>query len=237
MKYAIVSHFITLHRRPAVWLAWTAAILYCSWPLGYVLNPFVERHDLASQLEALHEPYAWIFILMDVLTGLAVIAAGVRQFKHNKKDTLVLLCVWSYVAFGLLNAIAALAPLNCDPESHDCGPLIHNPLLIIHGAASFLSPAFLGLGMFALAVLLYRRQSSRLILWIIGAILLAWFVSGAGAALDFRRHADSNLLQYYFITVCSFSILLLVALIEHLQFVERSPQEDEPIIKQGQQVY
>ncbi len=223
MIHETMLYFKRLHRRPSVWSAWAAAILYCSWPLGFVLNPFVSRHDLASQLEALHEPYAWVFIGMDVLTGVAVLLAGTWQIRGRHRNHLLLrLCVWSYIAFGLLNAVAALAPLNCDPERHDCGPLLHNPLLMIHGVASILSPAFLGLGMLSLGALVYRRRSSRLISWIFAGMLLAWLGSGAGAAIDLDLHIASNLLQYYFITVCSFSIVLIVFTIEHFHFAEQA---------------
>jgi Protein of unknown function (DUF998) len=237
MTYIHSLYFKQLHRRPVIWLAGTAALLYSSWPLGYILNPFVGRHDLASQLEALHEPYAWVFISMDVLTGVAILLAGLRQIKIHRRQLLLRWCIISYVVFGLLNAVAALSPLNCDPEAHDCGPLLHNPLLIIHGLTSILSPGFLCIGMLALIVSIYRRRMSRLIVWIFVPILLAWLLSGLGAAIEFRMHVDSNLLQYYFISVCSLSIALLIGTIEYLQFIDRAHATEQPMIIEGEQLY
>src|SRR5260370_13363258 len=104
-----------LHRRPVIWLAWIAAILYSSWPLGYVLDPVVGHHELASQLEALHQPYAWLFVTTDVLTCLTLIIAGLQQIS-TRDNAWFKWCTLSYLAFALLVAAAALSPLNCNPE-------------------------------------------------------------------------------------------------------------------------
>lgn len=212
-----ISQIKQLHRMPTIWLAWAAAIFYSSWPLGFVLNPSVGRHDLASQLEALHQPYAWTFIGMDVLTGLAVCTAGIWQLKTYGKSLFARWCAASYIGFGVLVILAAIAPLNCDPEAHTCGPLLHNPLLLIHGLSSILSPVFLGIGVLLVGIAAYRRRPTSLTLGLFAAVMLAWATSGIGAFIQAIHHSASNIVQYYFITVCSLSILLVIASIEHLR--------------------
>src|SRR6185312_9748885 len=52
-----------------------SAIAYCSWPLGFWLNPGAERHGLASELGALGQPYDWVFIWGDIFSGVLLMAA------------------------------------------------------------------------------------------------------------------------------------------------------------------
>lgn len=210
-----------LHRRPIVWLAWAAAVLYSSWPLGYLLNPLVSQHDLASQLEALHEPYAWVFIGMDVLTALVVTIVGIWQIHSHGERMWLKLGAVCYILFGFLVAVAALAPLNCDPETHDCGPILHNPLLIVHGVSSILSPAFLGVGLLALGVAVYRQRGTLWSRWAFVVMLLAWAFFGAWGLIAIHTHNITNILQYGFITICSLSIVLVIATIEYLRLTER----------------
>lgn len=219
MRHTHSLYFKQLHRQPAVWLAWLAAILYSSWPLGYVLNPFVGRHDLASQLEAPHQPFNWVFIAMDVLTGMTVTIIAIMQINRRSSRLLIRWCVLGYAAFGLLVAMAALTPLNCDPTAHTCGPVLRNPALLIHGGASILSVVFLFLSTLALSASAYRKKlkTARAIFI---AMLVAWTIFGFGSLLELRWHITGNTLQYYFITVCSFSIVLVVAAIEHFSFIE-----------------
>lgn len=217
-------YFRQLHRRPALWLAWAAAVLYSSWPLGYLLNPSVGKHDLASQLEALHQPYAWVFISMDILTGVAVGVAGALQLRgHAKRDWLPW-CTLNYVLFGFFNAVAAISPLNCNPEANACGPVFRDPILILHVAASILSLVFLGLGIISSAVVLYREHMGRLGGWLFGGIAAAWTISGIGTVIEFFMHITGNTLQYYFITVCSLSVVLVIGTVEHLHLTGRRKQ-------------
>jgi len=54
-----------------------AALAYCSWPIGFLVNPALTATGLASDLEAHGQPYSWLFILLDCVTGLfALVAVG-----------------------------------------------------------------------------------------------------------------------------------------------------------------
>lgn len=116
----------------------TAAVLYCSWPLGFWLNPAADRNGLASELGAYGQPYNWVFIVGDVLSGLLLIVASVllgREFKADgwRKAGLILLAV-----YGLSGALDAILPLSCLPSEQVCGSIWHDPMLILHGVIDIL---------------------------------------------------------------------------------------------------
>ncbi|HLZ14983.1 MAG TPA: DUF998 domain-containing protein [Candidatus Saccharimonadales bacterium] len=205
-----------------------AALLYSSWPLGYILNPWVGRHELASELEAPHQPYAWIFITADVLTGVFIVFVGLLQLRTRKISRTLFSAVACYVLFGAQVAGAALAPLHCDPEVQYCGPLKHNPLLVVHGGFSILSVLCLFAATLIMASVAWRRRRPMLRA-LFAVVLLGWGTFGAGACLELYLHIrDNNVLQYFFITVCSISLALVVAAIENLS--KRAPaRQPEPL--------
>jgi hypothetical protein len=213
---SIQYYFAQIYRRPALWVAVVAAFCYSSWPLGLILNPVVGKHALASQLEAPGQPYNWVFIGLDVLTGIAMCVIGILQFGAYRKHIMFRLCIAGYIIFGILVALAAVLPLNCNPQSNSCGLLINDPVVIVHGLASILSVLFLLASVMVLGVASYRRQMSRLIRLAIGAILSCWLVFGLGSVAEIVWRINNNLMQDYFITICSVSLILVVASIEYL---------------------
>ncbi|HSW79461.1 MAG TPA: DUF998 domain-containing protein [Candidatus Saccharimonadales bacterium] len=223
MGQKITLYFTQLRKRPVLQLALAAAILYCSWPLGYILNPFVGTHDLASQLEAPHQPYNWLFIMMDVLAGLAVTLIAIMQInKHS--HSLVKWCIISYGIFGVLVALSALTPLNCNITADTCGPILRNPSLLIHGGASILSVGFLFLSTLAIGAAAFREHTRPAKL-IFALMISAWLFFGFGSLVELMFHDKGNGMQEYFITICSISILLIISFIEHRQTVKIATAE------------
>lgn len=202
--------------KTTIWLSFVAALFYSSWPLGFLLNPSVGHHDLASQLEAPHQPYNWLFIALDVLTGVSLVVIGVIQL-HMRKNTVMAFAIFSYMLFGTLVAIAAILPLGCDPTLGQCGPLIRTPRVIVHGASSIISVNMLLVSVLLLTKMVYEGRSRKIIQGIFGLILGGWLVFGIGSLLEMAHHIHSNFLQYYFITVCSLSIILVVSAVSHFE--------------------
>ncbi|HWD24402.1 MAG TPA: hypothetical protein VG368_02965, partial [Acidimicrobiales bacterium] len=58
-------------RRVAIGVGIAGALAYSSWPLGYVLNGATARSAFASDLELSGQPYNWLFIGLDCVTGIA----------------------------------------------------------------------------------------------------------------------------------------------------------------------
>ena len=196
-----------------------SALFYCSWPLAFVLNPLVGRHDLASELEAPHQPYNWVFIALDVATGLALVFLSALQYRSVAPKR-IKLSVLSYAVFGLFVAGAALTPLNCDPTAQVCGPLLHNPLIVIHGIFSIVSVVSLFGGTVLMAWAAYLHEVTRRTWRLTVPLLLGcWIFFGLGAALEMLMHIKNNLLQYFFITVCSLSVVMVVLYVERLSLL------------------
>jgi len=203
------------------WPALCAALLYCSWPLGLILNPITTHHSLASQLEAPHQPYNWLFIAMDVGCGLLLAGIGIFQLRRGSHTRFLRMCIASYIIFGLLAAVAALVPLDCDPSTMVCGTVLHNPSFLLHGFCSIASVLFLLLDIILLAKWARSHQVSWVMQAVFAIILLGWAVFGLGSLLEIVDHIKNNILQDYFITLCSISIIMTVASVEYYKYLQR----------------
>ena len=130
-----------------------AGLLYASWPLGYWLNPRATR-GLASNLEALHQPYNWVFISLDVVSGALICLATwwlfhfVRKHKHQTDNIWLETVVVGFGAFGLLTALDAALPLDCVESTERCLPPLDDPYFVIHGIVSIGSIAGLTISLF-----------------------------------------------------------------------------------------
>lgn len=200
-----------------IWAAVLAAIFYSSWPLGFIINPTVSHHDLASELEASHQPYNWLFIALDILTGLVLIYSGIIQWRKSPHKIVLKLSILGYMLFGILVIAAAVAPYNCNSIVQNCGLLPDQPMDIIHGLASIFSVVFLFFSLLLLCKMVIEQHFYHW-LTILGIIvLISWGIVGIDAFIQILDNVKSNLIiiQNFFITLCSISIFVSIVLIEH----------------------
>ena len=185
-------------RRLSIALATVAGVAYCSWPLGYVLNPEVSRRGLASELAALHQPYNWVFIWLDVLAGALIVAVArlLRRGADGRAQKVVLV---NFALFGLLTAIDALLPMSCEPSLTSCPSLSHQPMLILHGIASIGASICL----FISAVLVWWQRRHRKGAAIMSAFMVGWIIFGVVSLYFLFRPGPGYLAQHYYITLCS----------------------------------
>ena len=115
-----------------------AGLLYSSWPLGYWLNPQAD-HGLASNLEALQQPYNWLFILIDISSGVltfiacrGLLATGMTS-SSDRTSFGLWVAIWGASIFGLFTAVDAVMPPDCVEGSPHCMTPLHNPYFVIHG--------------------------------------------------------------------------------------------------------
>jgi hypothetical protein len=114
-----------------------AAVIYNIWPLGYFLDHDALQNSYVSVLEVLSKPYAWLFILADILTGLIVIAVGInlRKIKSSFRGSSV-----GYIVFGLATLLDTIVPItgHCQTTISACGisPL---QILSFHDLASIVA--------------------------------------------------------------------------------------------------
>lgn len=201
-------------RRPSLGLLFVtlcAGVLYSSWPLGYWLNP-VASQGLASNLEATHQPYNWLFVLLDIASGLLVLAASWWLWRLMKKTDLPLLryAVLGFGLFGLLTAIDALLPIDCVDVLNRCGSVFSDPAFIVHGIVSIGSIVGLTVSIMSVWWLVIRdRQAARSLRWLLHGTMFLWFGFGVVTAALIVEARSSTLSQHLFITVCS---LWMVAL-------------------------
>jgi len=192
-----------------------AAGFYNSWPLGYILNYQTVRNSLVSDLERVGQPYYWLFILGDILTGVCLIAACyLIRFKLYPK---IHLGAWRILYIGVLlfgfgTIIATLVPARCSVAAHVvCGTN--------GGARLGLDALFSGIGALGLfasllsACILSMRcklnpgliQTSWIVLisWSVGGILFSVFALTSGKA------AEAQLVQQVFLGLCGLAFVVI----------------------------
>ena len=198
----------SLSFRISIVLAVVAGLAYCSWPLGYVLNPLVSRRGLASELEALHQPYNSVFIMLDVLAGALTVAVA-RLLWHRADGLVHRIVLANFALFGLLTAIDALLPMSCEPSLTSCPSLSHQPLLVLHGIASITASVCL----FLSAVLVWWQKRKQRGTVIMSLLMAGWTLFGVFSLYFFFRPGPGYLAQHYYITLCSVWIMVLPSML------------------------
>ncbi len=200
------------------WLLATAccaALLYSSWPLAFWLNPAASRHDLASSFEVPHQPYNWVFIGLDILSGLGVVLIAGVQYRAARAP-LMRKSIATYALFGATTAAAAFLPFTCDPGIASCRSLWQDPLSALHDALSLIGLAALFVSTVLIIRGVKRHTPSRVAHRTARMLLGAWVLAGVATGVSVLRHTGNNLFQYSFIALCSLLIILIVLFVEHL---------------------
>jgi|GEM_PF-406366 len=209
-----------------------AGLFYSSWPLGYWLNPQADG-GLASDLEASHQPYSWIFIAMDITCGILVGIVSCKlliiiRSRSNRKNLLGLwFAVLGVGAFGLFTAVDALLPLNCIQGSPNCKVSLNNSYFVIHGIFSIGSITGLTISIVAIWLLLLLREDAVMSLAHLtpAMFLVVWLGFGALTLYLVMHNRSSALSQHFFIGFCCLWLIALpyfVRLVIRLQIPQPS---------------
>jgi hypothetical protein len=193
-------------------IAAIAGILYNSWPLGYVLNPKVSAHGLASELAAVGQPYNWVFIFGDVISGVLIIIVTWlvwRSLREQLNTTWLKLVLASYALFGFFTAVDALLPLRCLPTIQTCPGVSQDHILLVHGIASITAATAL----FATALTMWHVNKLRDRYNIMNLVMLAWALFGLMSLFFFFVPGPGYLAQHYFITICAAWMALLPVIV------------------------
>jgi hypothetical protein len=184
----------------------TGALLYCNWLLGYWLNYRVASNGLASDLQMRGQPYSWLFVLGDVLTGLTVVAAAFLLCQRQHK--LLFYLVTGYFFFGLMTAVSALIPIHCGRNLAQCAVgngQTFSPHNITGGIASF--GQFISL--LALWRLSIRTKMPDWSKWLTGGFVLLWSASGLLYIYLSLKNVDGVALQHLFLILTSIGLILV----------------------------
>ncbi len=201
---------LTIHPLNRPWLSIMpltvlAGLLYNSWPLGYWLNPIANR-GLASNLEAAHQPYNWVFMSLDIISGLLICVASWLLLKilRQAQSLLLMTAAAGFGLFGLLTAIDAVLPIDCVSVGGSCGPVLRDPWFILHGIFSLGSIAGLTISIMSVWLLFIRGdQVARRLRWLLHGTMFVWFSFGILTFVLILLARSSSLSQHVFIIVCS----------------------------------
>ena len=203
-------------------LAALAGLVYNSWPLGYWLNLPVAKDGLASGLEALHQPYNWVFIAGDVVSGLLVILVCWllwRRLSAVRSKRLLDIVLANVVVFGIGTIADTLLPMHCEPSLQHCPSFTVDYFLLFHGLLSIVAAfcLFVSLGL----LWWYRRRSLLL-----GTLLFGYLLFSLFSLFEILGWIAGNWSQHYYLVLCG---LWLAA----LPFAVRAgfaPRNDSPAV-------
>jgi hypothetical protein len=185
-------------------LATIAGILYSSWPLGYVLNPTVNRSGLASALEALHQPYNWVFISGDVSSSLLMVLVSWLLWRHYhtlKRRLFLSFVLVNMLLFSLGTILDTLLPERCLPGTLNCPSWQHDPLLLTHGICSIAASVALFL---ALLVIWWRNRTP-----LFYSLMIGYTIFGLLSLYEAVMPNKGNFSQHYYITLCSVGLAII----------------------------
>jgi hypothetical protein len=161
----------------AAMLTIISAIIYCSWPLGFLLNPGASRTGLASELGAIGQPYNWVFIWGDIVSGALLLMGSVSMLRLYKFEGWAKLSLILLAVYGLCGAFDASIPMTCLPSEQACGSVFSDPMLIVHGIFDMGgSVALIGTLVSAAIYVHDHSRHWRRWIWAIGAAGTLFFI-------------------------------------------------------------
>jgi hypothetical protein len=184
-----------------------SALLYCSWPLGFWLNPLAMRSGLASELGAFGQPYNWVFIAGDVTSGILLVIATLLLLRLYRLRGPGRLAVVLLAVYGICGALDASLPMSCLPSLQVCGPVLHDPLLILHGVFDFVgSFALFGTLVAAGRHIWHDNPQWRIWIYVIGG---GGVIFAVLSAVFYVMHGPGYWAQRYYISLSCIWVMSL----------------------------
>jgi hypothetical protein len=193
-------------KKPVMLFGVIGALLYSNWLLGYWLNYRVASAGLASDLQMHSQPYSWLFILGDVLSGLAIAVTAYLLCQHRYHLSVYLAA--GYFCFGVMTAASALIPVHCGLNLTLCAVgngqtfSLHN---ITGGIASF--GQFISLAV--LWRLSIRSKMPRWRQWSTAGFLLLWSAGGLLYMYLSLKNVDGVAMQHLFLLLTCVGLVLV----------------------------
>jgi hypothetical protein len=188
------------------------AVLYNSWPLGYLLNSKTARYGLASGLDAGGQPYDWLFILGDCLVGLSLLAICVlirlklRHALWSKSWSAVFM---GLVVFGLLTATSAASPSHCTSGTFAICGTFGKRAVGPDGLESTVAALGLLVSLVGINILNRHYQLSVLLRRASQCMLVAWLASGLGFLIIIAEGGNAHLAQQVLLIVSGLALVII----------------------------
>ncbi len=184
-----------------------AAVVYNIWPLAYIVDSKAINNSYFSVLELPGKPYAWLFILGDILTGAAITLTALVIWGTKTFSPKILL---SYLIFGLSTLLDAIVPISghCVSSVLACG-IAPSQIFTFHDICSLLAAAAIFYGL-----LICRRQirrvdgPSRIYEWI-SYTLWFWCLAGLFLILSIVMDDLTTLSQGIYIAACGIGLVAI----------------------------
>jgi phosphatidylglycerol lysyltransferase len=140
-----ISYRPPRRRKPYVVLPVTlitiAGLCYASFPFAWFLNRPYAFSGLTSALGGEGQPYAWFFNISDIVSGVLTIAVLCWLHRFWRPHSKTLRLTLNVAIFSALcTSLAALIPIPHEYkvlDGHITFSLLHNPMIVLHGLASF----------------------------------------------------------------------------------------------------
>lgn len=208
-------------KKSIIFLGLSGALLYNNWLLGYWLNSRVASYSLASDLQVHNQPYSWIFILCDILSGLTMASAAYLIYRLWRPcDRLKLYLIAGYLGFGIFTAIAAIMPIHCGANNLQC-TLVSNQTFGVHDIVG----AVASLGQFISLITLWRLSVNlklpSWLKWLMLGLLLLWSLSGIVFLILTFQRLDEIAMQHVFLI---FTFLGLIPIPFSVHFIKADHQ-------------
>ena len=194
-------------------LGLVSAIAYNSWPLGFWLSKSTAEYGLASDLEKVGHPYYWLFILGDILAGMAAILLAIT-IRFRLRPALSER-IWSIVSlglfmFGIFTIIDALLPADCTITVALKCQANYGHGIGIDAILSGLAALGLAAGLLCLN---HLKLTSRLRLYLHQlnqATLAAWAASAIVFCLLSLANLNAHLVQQLLISLSGLAIIVII---------------------------
>jgi len=201
-----------------------AALAYCSWPLGYVLNYWATARGPASDLEATGQPYRWLFVALDVFSGTVMVVAAVMSWRATRTRGLWL---FGYGLFGVSVITDALTPLDCGIGTHAlivCGTTVER--YGIHDLFSLVG----NLALFGALIMVIRRWSTSPLSIATGLAGVSWCACGLGFLGAVLLNRPEVTYQHYLIALTGALIILLPLHISRSRSATAEVPEEDTVV-------
>lgn len=213
-KSIVRLHDKKLWRRLS-WLSSIAGVAYASWPLGYIFNPSASKQGLASALEALNQPYNWVFIALDIVSSVLILFIALKIWQKNIKSIhskFIDVIVANIALFSFGTIADTILPEHCLPGAASCPSWHQDHMLLLHGIFSIIA----AINLFIIILIIWWHKREKLLYF----MLVGYSIFALLSLYEAVSPISGNFSQHYYLTLCGIWIAFIPYSIRYAFFVD-----------------